>query len=161
MAANKKKIVAFVAAAALVGGALVPCLAQLRTTEPARTSIDNSATLFAADSNILPQPADDTGTSELFFKMMQAVGLVVVLGAAAIYFTKKFLPKITNLPGKKICITETVALGPRKALHLLEIGNRRLLIGSTVENITMLADVTQAPAEEDVSMQQTDDNPGI
>lgn len=157
VAAYKKKIVAFVAAAALAGGALVPCLAQLHATDPAKTSIGNSA-MFANEPSASPKPADDTGTQELFFKMMQAVLLVVVLGVAAIYFTKKFLPKITNLSGKKICVSETVSLGPRKTLHLLEIGGRQLLIGSTNENITMLSDVTQALNKPDLSMQETDDN---
>ncbi|NQT03593.1 MAG: flagellar biosynthetic protein FliO, partial [Planctomycetes bacterium] len=48
----------------------------------------------------------------------------------------------TNLSGKEIRIAETVHLGPRKAVHLLEVGGRRFLIGSTNENITRLADLT-------------------
>jgi flagellar biogenesis protein FliO len=34
-------------------------------------------------------------------------------------------------------------LGPRKSVHLIEIGSRRLLIGSTNENIRKLADLTE------------------
>ncbi|NIR11629.1 MAG: hypothetical protein GTN82_39950, partial [Candidatus Aminicenantes bacterium] len=72
------------------------------------------------------------------------VVLVAVLGVAAVYASKKLLPKITNLPGKEIHIAETVHLGPRKTVHLLRIGKQWLLIGSTNENITKLADVTDA-----------------
>jgi flagellar protein FliO/FliZ len=75
--------------------------------------------------------------------MMFSVVLVVVLGAAALYMSKKVLPRITNLPGKEIRILETAHLGPRKAVHLVKIGNQRLLIGSTYESISMLADVTE------------------
>jgi flagellar protein FliO/FliZ len=75
--------------------------------------------------------------------MMFSVVLVVVLGAAALYMSKKVLPRITNLPGKEIRILETAHLGPRKAVHLVKIGNQRLLIGSTNESISMLADVTE------------------
>jgi flagellar biogenesis protein FliO len=57
--------------------------------------------------------------------------------------SKKVLPRITNLPGKEIRILETAHLGPRKAVHLVKIGNQRLLIGSTYESISMLADVTE------------------
>lgn len=156
MAAYKKKFVVFIAAAALVGGALAPCFAQSQPAKDPQLSINTSAGLFSADPNNTILPAEDIGRGELFFKMIQAVLLVAVLGVGAIYFTKKFLPKITNSPGKKIHIAETVCLGPRKNLHLLKIGDRRLLIGSTSENVTMLADVTQALSE-----QQTDDNPGM
>ena len=89
---------------------------------------------------------------------MLSVLLVAVLGAAAIYASRKLLPRITNLPGKKIRIVETVHLGPRKALHLVEIGDQRLLIGSTNESITKLADVTAAFAE--LSAKDADDNRG-
>jgi len=77
--------------------------------------------------------------------------LVVVLGTAAIYILKKFGARITNLPGKKVRIIETVHLGPRRAVHLLKAGNRELLIGSTTESITKLADVTDALYETDLS----------
>ncbi len=79
--------------------------------------------------------------------MMFSVLLVVVLGAAAIYISKKYLPKITNLAGKDIRIVETIHLGPRKMLHVIKAGNRKLLIGSTNENITLLADLTNELAD--------------
>jgi len=90
----------------------------------------------------LSTPTNSAGTRELFFKMMVSVVLVVVLGAVAIYASKRLVGKIANLPGKKIKIVETAHLGPRKAVHLLRIGDRCLLIGSTNDNITKLADVT-------------------
>ena len=100
-----------------------------------------AGSLFANNPNFSGRPNGSAGNQELFFKMMLSVLLVVALGVAAIYVSKKLLPKITNLPGKEIRIVETVHLGPRKAVHLLEIGNQRLLIGSTNENVTKLADV--------------------
>ena len=81
--------------------------------------------------------------TELFYKTMLAVVLVAILGGAAIFMTKRFLPKIANLQGREIRIIETVHLGPRKSVHLIEIGPRRLLIGSTNENIRKLADLTE------------------
>jgi flagellar biosynthetic protein FliO len=66
---------------------------------------------------------------------------VLALVVGAIYFSKRLLPKITNLPGREIRIIETAHLGPRKAVHIIEIGSRRFLIGSTNENVTKLADL--------------------
>jgi flagellar biosynthetic protein FliO len=75
-------------------------------------------------------------------KAILAIFFVLALFVVVIYVSKKFLPKITNLSGKEIRIVETIHLGPRKAVHLLEIENRRFLIGSTNENITKLADLS-------------------
>jgi len=115
--------------------------------------------LFSSDPNLSMGSADGLNSRELFFKMMLSVLFVVGLGVAAIYISKKFLPKITNLPGKKVRIIETVGLGQRKAVHLLQIGNRQLLIGIAGESITKLADVTFDTAEglTDLSAQETDD----
>ena len=98
----------------------------------------------------LSAPTNSAGTRELFFKMMASVVLVVVLGAVAIYASKRLAGKISNLPGKKIKIVETAHLGPKKAVHLIRIGDLYLLIGSTNDNITKLADVTT-----EILMQQT------
>ena len=93
-----------------------------------------------SDSSFLP----DSNSSELFYRTMLAVIIVIVLGISAIYLTKKLLPKITNASGKEVHIVETVHLGPRKSVHLIEIGNQRFLIGSTNENINKLADLTKS-----------------
>ena len=97
----------------------------------------------------------------MFFKMMFTVLLVLALGAATIYISKKFLPRFANLPGKKIRVIETVHLGPRKAVHLIKIADRQLLIASTTENITKLADVSEAFSEIDFSTTQPDNNEDI
>ncbi len=96
-----------------------------------------------------------SGNTELFFKMMFSVVLVIGLGIGALYLSKKVLPKVTNGPGKEIRILETTCLGPRKALHLVEVGNQRLLIASTTDTITALAQVSDAWLE--VSRQEMDD----
>jgi len=170
VAAYKKKIVAFLVAVALVSGALAaPAYAketalqkkgpaQSTTGEQAKPLSDNSSSLFANDPNFSLSSANSLGTREMFFKMMLSVLLVIALGVAAIYISKKFLPRITNLPGKKIRVIETAHIGPRKMVHLLKIGNQRLLIGSTNESITKLADVTDALSEMDLSATETDNN---
>lgn len=155
MAQYKKKIVTFLAVVALGGGALAVWPAQSTEPEPVTENSKFKAdSLFANDLNLLTKRADNPGSREMFLKMILAVLLVIVLGAAAIYISKKLLPKLANLPGKEIRIIETVYLGPRKAVHLLKIGNQWLLIGSTNENITQLADVTDALA--DLSTQETE-----
>ena len=153
MVRYRKKIVVFLITVTLGSGVLLVCSAQSPTdgTElvsaeaEAVAGLENSksqsGSLFENDPKISMRKSDRPSSRELFFKMMVSVLFLIALGAAAIYVSKRFLPKITNLSGKEIRITETVHLGPRKAVHLLEVGERRFLIGSTNENITRLADL--------------------
>jgi len=140
----KKKIVSSLAVIALFSVVLLVRSTQSSTSE---TSSENAkrerSSLFANDPNFLWK-GDNFASTDLTSKTIIAVVVVVSLGVAAIYFSKRFLPRIANLPGKQIRIVETAHLGPRKTVHLVKIGNQRLLIGSTNENITMLADVTEA-----------------
>jgi len=107
------------------------------------------------DSNLVSSANAGLGSKELFLKMMLSVGLVIGLGIAALYLSKKVLPRVTNAPGKEIHVLETAYLGPRKALHLVEVANQRLLIASTHENVTMLTHVSDGWL--DASRQEVDD----
>ena len=156
MAAHKKKIVAFLIAAALGSIVLWICAAGSTSAEPTKPLFDNSSLSFSKDPNLFTKEYHSPSIGNLFFRAVLAVLLVVVFGVAAIYISKKFLPRITNLAGKKIQVIETVHLGPRKSVHLLKIGNRQLLIGSTSESITRLADVTDGFTEMDMSAAEID-----
>lgn len=148
VAGHRQKIIAFFTGIILGSGALVA---------------------LANDPNFATNSSESTsdmlgGNQELFFKMMLSVLLVIALGAIAIYASKRLLPRITNLPGKRIHVLETRYLGPKKAIHLIEIYNHRLLIGSTNESVTLLADLacalTDHPSQEELSTVEPQmDNP--
>jgi len=140
-------VVAFLAAVALVSGGFIALsarpIASTELVEGSQTENREQKTedrLLPSVFCLLSSDLPATGR-ELFFKTMLAVLLVIALGVAAIVTCRKLLPGLTNLPGKQIRILETAHLGPRKAIHLIEIDNQRLLIGSTNENITMLAEL--------------------
>jgi flagellar biogenesis protein FliO len=143
MTLSRKKIVVFVITVVLGCSVLLVCSAQSATDG---TELENSESksnsLFGNESDFVTNKNKGSSTRNLFLRFVVSVLFLVALGVGGIYISKKFLPKITNLSGKEICIVETVHLGPRKAVHLLEIGERRFLIGSTNENITNLADLT-------------------
>lgn len=96
---------------------------------------------FLNDPRLPPSAGGSLGNGELFFRMMLSVGLVIGLGGAALYLSKRVWPKVTHASGKEIHVLETAYLGPRKTLHLVEVGGQRLLIASTSDRITMLASV--------------------
>jgi len=149
VAAQNKKIIVFVAAVALLGGALMMRPSRPDTAKTDKPISANSHSLFS-DPNFAIKPQGTLNTGQMFLKMMLAVGLIIAMGVGVIYFSRKLLPKIANLPGKKIQVIETVHLGPRKAVHLLRVGSRHILIGSTAESISKLADINDGLSETDL-----------
>ena len=104
---------------------------------------DSAALSFSSSPDPSAGPSLGLGNGELFFKMMLSVSLVLGLGGAAFYLSRRVLPRVTQRTGKEIHILETACLGPRKALHLVEIGGQRLLIASTSDHVTMLTTVNE------------------
>jgi flagellar biosynthetic protein FliO len=112
--------------------------------EPNRPQVETESKniqLFKNDPNFFYNSDYSPLGGEFSVRAILAVLFVLALFIAAIYVSKKLLPRITNLPGREIRIVETVHLGPRKAVHVLEVDNRRFLIGSTNENVSKLAEL--------------------
>lgn len=141
MVERYKKTIVTVLVAVLAAGAVVVLCSEGSGSE-GREGLSNKLSSGIFDDSNFPGRKDERfGSGELFYRMILAILLVVVLGVAAIYVSKRLLPKITTLPGKEIRIVETVHLGQRRAIHLIEAGGRRIMIGSTNEAITKLAEV--------------------
>ena len=149
----KIRTLVFLVAVVMGGIVLVICSAQSATnnmesegsgldSDQSKAAAQSEDSLFANDQDFFGKSEYNPVGREFSVRAIVAVLFVLALFIAAIYVSKKLLPKITNLPGKEIRIIETVHLGPRKAVHLLQIENRRFLIGSTNENITKLADLS-------------------
>lgn len=149
----KIRILVFLMTVAMGGIVLVICSAQSATndmesegsglgSDQSKAATKSEDSLFANDQDFFGKSEYNPVGGEFSVRAILAVLFVLALFIAAIYVSKKLLPKITNLPGKEIRIIETVHLGSRKAVHLLQIENRRLLIGSTNESITKLADLS-------------------
>jgi flagellar biosynthetic protein FliO len=139
MRLSKKKIVVLLITVAICSSAAFAYATEANeTTKPLFGNYNSSKSLGGNDSSFTRGSNSTPGLSRLFFSVL----MVVVLGIAALYLSKKVLPKFTHSTGKKIQVTETVYLGPRKAIHLIKVGKQTFLIGSTNENITRLADIT-------------------
>ncbi len=104
-------------------------------------SADNSKTLD--DLGIFPTD-DGADLGGLLARMLAATLVIVVIGGVAIYLLKRVLPRVGRRGGRRIQVEETSYLGPRKAVHLLKVGSRRLLVGSSKDGIHRIEDVTDA-----------------
>jgi len=136
---NKKMLVLMIAV--VVCSLAAPCSAQKNYKESEHQS--KTTAMSAADPNFTFKKTSGFSDKELVYKFIFSVLLVVGVGIVAIYFSKRLGGKIPRLSGKKVQIVETLYLGQRKALHLLKIGRREILVGSTNENINFIADVTE------------------
>jgi flagellar biosynthetic protein FliO len=160
MTAGKIKLVVILALLVVIGG-LLPVMARVwaapdseqqndSSIPPAPSKVEGPAPepIQTNNSDLQPQTQQYgiPGGREFFYKMLLSISLVVALSFAAIYVSKKLLPKLANHQGKQIRVIETTYIAPRKGIHLVQIGSRRLLLASTSESVTMLADVTEPAA---------------
>jgi len=89
----------------------------------------------------------DSGGSSLLWQMIGMVVVIGVLGVVGLWAVRRLAPKIRQRRGRHIAVVETACLGPSRNIHLLRVGDRDLLISSTREHVSMLADVTGAVGE--------------
>jgi len=141
---SQNKKMATLVVVLVVGGGLVGLAAHSTDSNAAPAATSETQGSFLNDPNLGQSPGLGLDNGKLFLRMMGSLVLVIALAGAALYLSKKVLPKVTRAAGKEIRVMETAYLGPRKALHLVEIGNQRLLIGSTNERIATLAHVGDA-----------------
>jgi flagellar biogenesis protein FliO len=134
MTAKTVKIVAL-SLAALAG------LAAAAPNEPLHTTAPLTDSVFSRDPNFALGSDRQFNTGGIYWRMMLAVLLVLALGVAAYYVSKKLSGKIINLPNRQIKLVETLYLGSRKALHLIKVGNKSIIIGTTPTTITRIAEL--------------------
>ena len=135
---NKKKAVIYLTLIAMSGLALIVCRGAESPNKPAHSA---KYTVSSNKNNVVEKDVPyKSDTRTLFYRMMVSVFVVFVLGAVAIFFSKKFGPRITNLAGRQIHVIETVRIGSNRTIHLLEVDGRKILIGATNDQITKLAE---------------------
>ena len=146
MITKKQKIL--VTAAALITSLAAAVIAEGKPagTPPAdpgtREAGENPA---PTESEYFAKKPDNYGTGSFFYRSMTALMLVVALGAAAMWVTKKLSGRIGTPLYRRITVTDTVHLGNKKTLHIVDIEGQRLLIGSTQDSISRLARLPDLP----------------
>jgi flagellar biogenesis protein FliO len=150
MKSKNIKLIVILAGVILAGGLLSAVKHVAATSSQEELSPIPPIPKAAQNENSNPQTGISSGPvsgRDMFYKMLLSAVIVISLGIGAIYVTKKLLPRISNSPNKKIRVIETTHLAPRKGLHLIQVGTRQLLIASTNDTVTMLADVTDLESD--------------
>ncbi len=143
MTAKTVKIVAFSLAALPLFWQGIVAPAAAAPNEPLRPAATLPDSIFARDPNFAVGADRQFDTGGIYWRMMLAILLVLALGIAAYYVSKKVSGKIVNLPNRQIKLVESLYLGSRKALHLIKVGDRSIIVGTTPTAITRIADLGQ------------------
>jgi flagellar biogenesis protein FliO len=88
------------------------------------------------------KPDGEDDFPALLGQSLAAVVVILVLGGAAVVVAKRFLPRFGVGQGRQISVRETVYVAPRKSLHLVEVGDRTLLLAGTRERLSLVTDLT-------------------
>jgi flagellar biogenesis protein FliO len=120
-------------------------------THPA--SVETSATpadkaLVWDDKGGLALPNASNDRPSVLWQMLAAVLVILVLGGVGLLVIRKLLPRIAPRGGKRMAVLETIYLEPRKALHLVRVGEQKFLLAGSREGLTVLAEVTDAIGDE-------------
>lgn len=91
----------------------------------------------------------DDLAGRLPYQILAYAVVILALGGVGLLVAKKVLPKIVSRAGKSVSILETVHLGPKKTLHLLQVGTQRFLVAGSRDQVSLLGEVTSAFREED------------
>lgn len=88
------------------------------------------------------------------WQMLGSLLLVMALLAVCWVVIRKVLPRITRGGGRHLKVLDTVCLGPHKTVYLIQVGNRKVLVGGSRDRLTMLTTVDDA-FENDPSFEAT------
>jgi flagellar biogenesis protein FliO len=78
-------------------------------------------------------------------RMLAYLVLVLLLGGAGIVVARRFLPRLhPTRSARKIRLHETFYLGPRKQLHVVQVGRQSFLVASCRDRISMLAELKRS-----------------
>ncbi len=88
--------------------------------------------------------SDASSQTNWFLSTVKAVGgfgIVLVLIVGGFLATKKFAPQFfpPRVGAKSMKLIETISMGDKRSLVLVEVGEDRFLLGNTTQEITLLA----------------------
>jgi flagellar biosynthetic protein FliO len=143
---EKKRLKTVLIALALL--AVIIFLGKLsRKNNDATVSVGHPAYTQSTSPNVglVPYKYSSSG---IYYRLLFAVFLVAAMGFGVYWMSRRFAYKARGGKAGRIEILETAYLAARKTLHIVKIGNRTFLIGSTNDSIRSLAELSDELPEE-------------
>lgn len=117
---------------------LAPACAWPAVPAPSNGSVNSEGAPAVVDQGpALPAPEMQFPV----FRTLGGMGLVLCLMIAAFFAAKKFAPRYfkKTTSERNLKIIETLGMGDRRSISLVEIGRNRFLVGNTPHQISLLA----------------------
>ncbi len=109
--------------------------------QPAAGNAETNSTTVAAPAQ-LPQGGEMKEADLQFpvFRTLGGLGLVLCLMIAAYFAAKKFAPRYfaKGSAEKNLKIIETLSMGDKRSISMIEVGSSRFLVGNTPNQINLL-----------------------
>ena len=109
------------------------------------SSADDGGTVEAAQGDALP----GTNMTAISVKLIGSVALVIGLLYAAMYAIKRLGPgfKLGGIKQDAVSVLHKRHIAPKKAIYILKIGQRSMVVGVTDTQISHLADLSAEDLE--------------
>ncbi len=122
---------------------LTPVYGQVASTASPSPTSQANADPVAADPGPIPTvgEARDEAMQFPMVRTIGGMGIVVCLMIAAFFCAKKFAPRYFNKPTgqRNMKVVETLSMGDRRSISVIEVANNRFLVGNTPHQINLLA----------------------
>jgi len=114
--------------------------------------------LLRKDTGALPT-LSDRDRPNVFGQMLVYVVVILALGAGVVFAAKRYFPRTSNAASSKLRVVDSVHLGPRKQLHVLEVGAQRFLLASCRDSVAMISELKSSFSEVYRQQAETDATP--
>ncbi|HUS92486.1 MAG TPA: flagellar biosynthetic protein FliO [Phycisphaerae bacterium] len=73
--------------------------------------------------------------------------LILALGGGALLMVRRYFPRPRSRQGGRLRVIDSVYIGPRKQVHVLEVGSQRFLLASCRDSVTMISELGSSFSE--------------
>jgi flagellar biosynthetic protein FliO len=116
--------------------------------DPAAAPNRTKPSLFSSSSRLVSSSSRDQRGYGLMTALDFALKLVlvIILAYVCMLALKKFSQRRMARPSKSagLRVVDTIGLAPNRQLHIVTLGERAFLLGSTPESVSLISDISQA-----------------
>ena len=128
---------------------MVPAFGQTTAPPPQTAVASPGSDAPIAGPPVLAFPAEkaeEPGADYSMFRAIGGLGLVTFLLIAGYFAARKFAPRhfAKGASDKNLKIIETLSMGDKRSISMIQVGNSRFLVGNTAHQINLLTGLPES-----------------
>ena len=106
---------------------------------------------------------DPLGSTPFYFvsAFVKLIAVLLLIVGSSVIFRRWYQVGPSGKPTRQMRLVETIRLSPKQALHLVVIGDQKLLIGATDQNIALITQVEENPGLVSIEEPQPQNQTGL